>query len=411
MEEKQKIPNIRFNGFVDQWKNIPLNEIADVGTGYPFNSNLFSSKGRYLVITNSNIQDESQSVNSIVGNRIDLINSIFKNHILDEGEILVTMDGTVGRSAMVLSLNLILAQRVARLTSKTSNYFLYYLLNTGEFSTAMTKLSKGGTIKHISLSDISKHISYIPKENEQTQIGNFFKTLDEQINLQEQKHQKLVNLKKAMLEKMFPKEGADTPEIRFKGFTEKWEEKKLGDVFAKIRNAFVGTATPFYVNKGHFYLESNNIKDGFINRKTEVFINDYFYLKQKDKWLQTGDIVMVQSGHVGHSAVITEELNNSAAHALIMFSKPINPVHTIFINYQFTTLTSKNKIDTITTGNTIKHILSSDMKDFVIKLPTLDEQQKIGDYFENLDQLIQQAQLQLEKHKNIKQALLQKMFV
>ena len=110
------------------------------------------------------------------------------------------------------------------------------------------------------------------------------------------------------------------PRIRFKGYTDDWEQRKLSELYATIGNAFVGTATPYYVESGHFYLESNNIKDGQINHSSEIFVNDEFYEKQRDKWLHTGDMVMVQSGHVGHAAVIPAELDNSAAHALIMLS-------------------------------------------------------------------------------------------
>lgn len=77
------------------------------------------------------------------------------------------------------------------------------------------------------------------------------------------------------------------PEIRFEGFTDDWEQRKLKDVYGSIGNAFVGTATPYYVEHGHFYLESNNIKDGKINHNSEIFINDEFYEKQKEKWLHT----------------------------------------------------------------------------------------------------------------------------
>lgn len=112
------------------------------------------------------------------------------------------------------------------------------------------------------------------------------------------------------------------PKLRFPGFTDDWEQRKLSDIYQNIGNAFVGTATPYYVESGHFYLESNNVKDGQINHNTEIFINDEFYQRQKDKWLHTGDMVMVQSGHVGHAAVIPEELDNTAAHALIMFRNP-----------------------------------------------------------------------------------------
>ena len=150
------------------------------------------------------------------------------------------------------------------------------------------------------------------------------------------------------------------PKRRFKEFESDsdWEETKLRELFQYIGNAFVGTATPYYVESGHFYLESNNIKDGQINHNTEVFINDEFYQKQKNKWLQTGDIVMVQSGHVGHAAVIPENLNNSAAHALIMFRNPSENLESHFLNYQYQTTKAKKKIKTITKGNTIQHILA-----------------------------------------------------
>ena len=178
------------------------------------------------------------------------------------------------------------------------------------------------------------------------------------------------------------------PKIRFKGYEDDWEQRKLSDIYASIGNAFVGTATPYYVESGHFYLESNNIKDGQINHNSEIFINDEFYEKQKDKWLHTGDMVMVQSGHVGHAAVIPEELDNSAAHALIMFRHPKEKIEPYFLNYQYQTNKSKKKIEEITTGNTIKHILASDMQEFVVDITNYDEQKKIGSYFQKLDHLI-----------------------
>ena len=202
----------------------------------------------------------------------------------------------------------------------------------------------------------------------------------------------------------------NVPKIRFPGFTEPWEQRKLEDIYGSIGNAFVGTATPYYVESGHFYLESNNIKDGQINHNTEVFINDEFYEKQKDKWLHTGDMVMVQSGHVGHAAVIPEELNNSAAHALIMFRNPKKEIEPYFLNYQYQTLKSKKKIENITTGNTIKHILASEMQQFEVDMPELAEQKKIAEYFRALDHLITLHQRKLEHVKKMKKSMLQKMF-
>ena len=162
----------------------------------------------------------------------------------------------------------------------------------------------------------------------------------------------------------------------------------MGEIYGSIGNAFVGTATPYYVEQGHFYLESNNVKDGQINHNSEIFINDEFYEKQKDKWLHSGDVVMVQSGHVGHAAVIPKELNNTAAHALIMFRNPKEEIEPYFLNYEYQTDKVKKKIENITTGNTIKHILASDMQEFVVDVPKYEEQKVIASYFSHLDHLI-----------------------
>ena len=200
------------------------------------------------------------------------------------------------------------------------------------------------------------------------------------------------------------------PKIRFKGFDNDWEQRKLGEIYGSIGNAFVGTATPYYVEQGHFYLESNNVKDGQINHNSEIFINDEFYEKQKDKWLHTGDMVMVQSGHVGHAAVISEELDNTAAHALIMFRNSKEKIEPYFLNYEYQTDKAKKKIENITTGNTIKHILASDMQEFVVDVPKYEEQKVIAGYFSALDHLITLHQRKCEDTKKLKKYMLQKMF-
>lgn len=265
--------------------------------------------------------------------------------------------------------------------------FVNALLDTSAFENEIAK-NMGATINQITGYMFSKMEFMIPSGEEQDKIGAYFKQLDHLITLHQRKLEHVKKMKKSMLQKMFPKKNQLYPEVRFPGFTDAWEQRKLEDIYGSIGNAFVGTATPYYVESGHFYLESNNIKDGQINHNTEVFINDEFYEKQKDKWLHTGDMVMVQSGHVGHAAVIPEELNNSAAHALIMFRNPKKEIEPYFLNYQYQTLKSKKKIENITTGNTIKHILASEMQQFEVDMPELAEQKKIAEYFRALDHLI-----------------------
>ena len=119
---------------------------------------------------------------------------------------------------------------------------------------------------------------------------------------------------------------------------------------------------------------------------------------------------MVQSGHVGHAAVIPEELNNTAAHALIMFRNPKEEIEPYFLNYEYQTDKAKKKIENITKGNTVKHILSSDMQEFVVDTPKYEEQKVIADYFRNIDRLIALQQKELDGYKELKKGLLQQMF-
>lgn len=206
------------------------------------------------------------------------------------------------------------------------------------------------------------------------------------------------------------KKQSNTPQIRFHNYKELWECDRLKNIFRTIRNAFVGTATPYYVEEGHFYLESNNVKNGKINYNSQIFINDEFYEKQRDKWLKTNDIVMVQSGHVGHTAVIPKELNNTAAHALIVFTDYKKEVNPHFLNYQFQSSSKRKEINLISTGNTIKHILASEMKSFKMDFPTVEEQSAIGSLFRTLDDLLTSYKDNLANYQSLKAAMLSKMF-
>lgn len=206
------------------------------------------------------------------------------------------------------------------------------------------------------------------------------------------------------------KKQSNTPKIRFHNYKELWECDDLKNIFGTIRNAFVGTATPYYVEKGHFYLESNNVKNGKINYNSQIFINDEFYEKQRDKWLKTNDIVMVQSGHVGHTAVIPEELDNTAAHALIVFTDYNKEVNPHFLNYQFQSNSKRKELDLISTGNTIKHILASEMKNFKMDFPTVDEQSAIGFLFRTLDDLLVSYKDNFANYQSLKSTMLSKMF-
>ena len=291
-------------------------------------------------------------------------------------------------------------------------FFISLLLNNSdEIVQEIAYTCTGTGQKVLSFLDLQKMKIKVPNFEEQKKIAAYFDHLDHLITLHQRKCEETKSLKKYMLQKMFPENGKCVPEIRFSGFSDAWEQRKLGEIYGSIGNAFVGTATPYYVEQGHFYLESNNVKDGQINHNSEIFINDEFYEKQKDKWLHTGDVVMVQSGHVGHAAVIPKELNNTVAHALIMFRNPKEEIEPYFLNYEYQTDKVKKKIENITTGNTIKHILASDMQEFVVDVPKYEEQKVIASYFSHLDHLITLHQHKCDELQKLKKFMLQNMFV
>ena len=193
--QKAKISWLFLCYFVtNSWEQRKLADTVKIRTGFPFDSSKFSDDGEFLVITNGNIKDEFSNVDDSLGNRINIQNNQIKQEYeLTTDDILVTMDGTVGRTAKVVDSKQILAQRVGRLTATENKEFLYQALNTGSFFNEMSILSHGGTIKHISLSEIgSFEFSAPTKLLEQQKIGTFFSNLDNLITL----HQRKQNNKK-----------------------------------------------------------------------------------------------------------------------------------------------------------------------------------------------------------------------
>ena len=391
MTEKNAKPQLRFAGFDDTWEQRKFSDLVQIergGSPRPIDDFITDSpdglnwvkigdapaQGNHITKTADKIRPEGLSKTREV-HPGDLILS---NSMSFGKPYIMGIDGCI-HDGWLLIRN---TYNIFDLT------FLCHLLGTPQMLNQYRSLAAGSTVNNLNKELVGNTVVTIPKIDEQRILGQYLEQFDHLITLHQRKHDKLTNVKKSMLEKMFPKNGSNVPEIRFKGFTEAWEQRKLGEIYGSIGNAFVGTATPYYVEQGHFYLESNNVKDGQLNHNSEIFINDEFYEKQKDKWLHTGDMVMVQSGHVGHAAVIPEELDNTAAHALIMFRNPEEKIEPYFLNYEYQTNKTKKKIENITTGNTIKHILASDMQKFVVDVPKYEEQKVIADYFTNLDHLI-----------------------
>ena len=259
--------------------------------------------------------------------------------------------------------------------------------------------SDNWNLKYPALSEIEIFVS--KNEKEQAKIAEYFEGLDRLITLHQRKYNKLLNVKKSMLEKMFPKNGSNIPEIRFKGFTDPWEQRKFGDVgsVSMCKRIFKnetsdGGDIPFY-KIGTFGGEP----DAYISR--ELF-EEY---KKKFSYPNEGDILLSASGTIGRIVEYTGEDAYFQDSNIVWLSHD-KSICNKFLKVLYPTV----KWDGIE-GSTIKRLYNDNFLKTQFMMPKIEEQERLGEYFEQLDHLITLHQRELEKLQNIKKSMLEKMFV
>ena len=258
-----------------------------------------------------------------------------------------------------------------------------------------------------------------PKIEEQQAIGNYFKSLDNLITLHQRKCETLQKLKKSMLQKMFPKNGSLYPEIRFAGFTDAWEQRKLitiADVLDGDRGKNYPTESDFTASGHTLFLNASNVtKDGF-----SFVDNQYISEEKSDSMgngkLQEDDIVVTSRGSLGHIAWYNDDIMRFIRHARINSGMLIlRKKMTLDSSYLYQFMKShkgQEQISFISFGSAQPQLTKAGVEKLNIDLPNdLEEQTQIGSFFSQLDTLITLHQRKLEKLKNIKKAMLEKMFV
>ena len=282
-----------------------------------------------------------------------------------------------------------------------------YVFKSKEFIRRLEKVTYGiRDGRSISFDEFLSLCFTYPSKREQSKIALYLDNLDNLITLHQRKYDKLVNVKKAMLEKMFPKEGADVPEIRFKGFTEAWEQRKLDE----IASFFSGlTYSPNDIRPtGTLVLRSSNVKDGEVIDADNVYVNPSVVNSEN---VHDGDIiVVVRNGSrtlIGKHAEIKGFMPNTVIGA---FMTGIRSEHPSFLNSLLNTPHFDKEIE-MNMGATINQITGYMFSKMEFMIPSPKEQDAIGEYFKRIDNLITLHQRKLEKLKNLKKACLEKMFV
>lgn len=381
-DNQTKYPQLRFKGFTDPWEQRKLGEVYNFQYGQ-FNNNP-DNGGQYPIYGANGIiggYDEYNSENAIVIGHM----GAYAGHVLwAEGKHFVTYNGTMG---------------IADKSILNSN-FGYYLV----VSVNVPKLTAGSGQPFVSYSDLNGIKILIPTIEEQQKIGSFFKQLDNLITLHQRKLAKLKELKQGYLQNLFPKNGSKFPQLRFAGFADAWEQRKLGDL-VRYQNGV-----------GH---EGNQLDEGKYELVNLNSISIDGGLKSSGKFINTvtrtlkkNDLVMVLSdvGHgdlLGRVAIIPENnryvLNQRVA--LLSTNDQTD------IKFLFSYINAHQRyFKREGAGSSQLNISRGSVEKFEVLLPTIDEQKQIGRYCSNIDSLITLHQRKLEKLQELKKGYLQKMF-
>lgn len=416
MSEKRLMPEIRFYMFTKDWKQRKLGDLSDVKTGKAFSSANFNDGGEYLVITNKNIQDGTSGITP-VGDRIDISEeTTLNNYLLKGNNILVTMDGVnIGKTGKYSNEKAVLAQRVGRLNSEQIE-FIYQVTKNNKFISEMNKLSVGNAIKHISLKQISDYSFAAPiNEEEQEKIGTFFKQLDDTIVLQQQLLNDHKQLKKAMLQKMFPQKGESTPAVRFSGFTGEWKYQELIE--------FVGDSISDgdWIEKEHIHglgeyriIQTGNLGIGrYINKASSAkYINQQSFNQLKANEIYPGDILISRlADPAGRTIVLPYTSSRMVTAVDVAIIRPNNHFSVDFLVTRMNSIETLNEVSKQVSGTSHKRLSRKNLEKIKINIPNIDEQEKIGNFFKQLDETINLQQKKLESYQELKKAMLQKMFV
>ena len=412
MSVEKKVPEIRFKGFSGEWDSRCLGSLCLIGdidhrmpesktTGIPY-----LMTGDFCGINGLNF--ESAKLISI-----EDYEQLSKKIKPEYGDIIFARYASVGAVRYIeTEINFLISYSCAILKTSNTSYgkYLFYFFQTNRTKNQIELDINTGSQRNIGIDSLKNLLVALPKSEEQTAIANYFQQLDSLIHQHQQKHDKLNNIKKAMLEKMFPKPGATVPEIRFKEFSGKWNYLALGEN-AKF-------------TKGQGYSKSDLVTNGspiilygqlYTKYQTVITAVDTF-VTEKNKSVKSigGEVIVPASGEspedISRASVVSEP--NVILGGDLNIVLPNKKINSTFLALAISNGRLKKMLSSKAQGKSVVHIRNSDLSDLVMILPTeITEQTAIGNYFQKLDTLLNQHQQQISKLNTIKQACLSKMFV
>ncbi len=400
------LPEIRFPEFTDEWEQRKLGDESDVRDG-THDSPKYYDKG-YPLVTSKNLKDfglDLSNVSFISDEDFEVIN---KRSKVDIGDILFGMIGTIGNPVLVDRADFAIKNvALIKEQKKILNSFLIQILKSPVFDKHIKNENAGGTQKFLSLSKVRDFNFLCPNIDEQNCISAFFKKLDDTIALHQRKLDLLKETKKGFLQKMFPKNGAKVPEIRFPGFTDDWEQRKLGEVADIIGGGTPNTNNPEYWNGDIDWYAPAEIGKQIYVKNSQKKISQLGLQKSSAKILPIGTVLFTSRAGIGNTAILAKEGTTNQGFQSIVPHE--NKLDSYFI---FSRTHELKRYGEVTgAGSTFAEVSGKQMAKMPILIPYIDEQNKIGAFFKQLDDTIALHQRKLDLLKETKKGFLQKMFV
>ena len=405
MQDNEKKPALRFKGFTDPWEQRKLKELYFQLTER--NADLLPYQKTLSVATMSFKTDGNGAADTSLANykRLRTGDIAFEGHTSKEFRYGRFVLNDVGDGIMSPRFS-----ALRPLHEMPINFWKYYIHYEPIMRKVLVNSTKAGTMMNeLVINEFLQESILVPSVAEQQAIGRFFKQLDTLITLHQRKYEKLVNIKKSMLDKMFPKNGVSVPEIRFKGFTDPWEQRKLGEiaVFSKgvgySKNDLCEEGTPIILY-GRLYTKY----------ETCIFDVDTF-VKEKagGVYSKGGEVIVPASGETAEDISIASVVVKPG----ILLGGDLNIVSptaeydSAFLALTISSGATHKYLSSLAQGKSVVHLHNADIQSVSAKFPTKREQEKIHLLFGKIDTLITLHQRKLEKLQNIKKSCLEKMFV
>lgn len=425
-------PKIRFEGYTDDWEQRKLGDILiSLQNNTLSRADLSNEAGVAKNVHYGDVLIKFGEVLDVSKEKLPMISdesvlSKYKSSFLQNGDVIVAdtaEDSTVGKCSEIAGLNDVVVLSGLhtipyRPIEKFASGYLGYYLNSSAYHNQLLPLMQGIKVTSISKSAMQDTDIVYPKSvEEQGKIGDYFQSLDHLITLHQRKCDETQKLKKYMLQKMFPQNGKKVPEIRFSGFTDDWEQRKLGDVIEKLTGG-ASIAPDDYVDVGYRTIPKGAVNSsGVADMSGCKNVSENFFKKNISSKTSSGELVtslrdlVPTAPNMGRIVRICGETEDflmpQGVYSIIVKEKISEDFLITYSNspeYRKIIMAEKN-------GSTQVHIRNGEFLNIDIPLPSYEEQMKIGEHFKTLDHLITLHQRKCDELRIIKKFMLQNMFV